>query len=1056
VPAHVQLPSDYSYTDTPDLMSLWGSGTPRYVKSLVADSNPGNNAAVVAPGCTAGPDRPPRVDGPLRLPPSALRPEENERPYTSSEALSATGYAHSHVFVRNTFIEVEDLNETVNFRKISRHLRCASEPMGHIPLACAPEPMVPMSLRCGPDPVTPMKLDCADSTSASGDTNSTHSRSDMVNPWMQSALTGDTSTEGTALSGSPVFAAHASPGHLSGLHGSLPDELPEVQPRPFRHTHKRHPSQITIKEDDIECFSALDERNAGSDVEPGSLLAGQDELPSPRVPTLSLSQVALSTSVNSATLNETPRSTGSAPPGHSKVFPQACCSTTFSASGTGPATDDCAGSAHFNSRSNFLIDSSRANLGVDGSRGSLAGEAPKTSLGFEGQASPGTHPWISLAEMSSAKGLEDVTTDTNEFGKMSFPLTSLGDAGTNVAGVPCDAASFAGCMPSIGAIGSGLHTAGVVPPFSSALYSSYPIQMPYADGGVHQSLAGHHQGQADGAHASQPEWWAQWRSRVFCRNLDAGAGAVAGLPWASGGAAQQSMASGIPFSANSAGAPAYASAMGPFGSAILGPSAHPSETALPAQVGSRGPASDLNSTRGPARRARTPPPKSSAKLSGKEPPTCKWFLRGTCKFGAECRFGHQLPQQQQPQTQQQPPQQKIANANTNALPAPTLAEVRRARAETFRLQAESFRARESSRRAKAAEQRARAESQRARALSSRARAEYHRARAEADRARAASLRARELSVRAREESERARRIGAENAERAAQRRHSPSRRGRRGSKTLRSPERVQGHVLAVSQLPESLSRCNSGQEPGSGVLVATSASASQAQSCAESTLMVAGAFQRSAPQRTIRNLPPPGGLTGYVDVACHGAGPQVATMAPAPGRQTPSVPRVGCQVVWCDHRAFKDNSGVLRAQLETEARVPVKAHKSAEMCMRTLRKKRGSQERAATRPASVFLVSWANAPALVLSLSGASYGIGKVVVLCDLCGGRGRDSAERWARQYPMVETVAPSWEEALRAVATCVESLLSSSTTHQAYASGCQSGGCDSTDSSAAAECHG
>lgn len=268
---------------------------------------------------------------------------------------------------------------------------------------------------------------------------------------------------------------------------------------------------------------------------------------------------------------------------------------------------------------------------------------------------------------------------------------------------------------------------------------------------------------------------------------------------------------------------------------------------------------------------------------------------------------------------------------------------------------------------------------------------------------------------------------------------------------MRSPERVQGHVLAVGQLPESLSRCNSGQEPGSGALVASSASSSQAQSSTEGTLMVAGAFQRSAPQRTIRNLPLPGGIMGYADVACHGARPQVAT-----DRQTPSVPRAGCQVVWCDHRAFKDNSGVLRAQLETEARVPVKAHKSAEMCMRTLRKKRGSQERAATRPASVFLVSWANAPALVQSLSGASYGIGKVVVLCDLCGGRGRDSAERWARQYPMVETVAPSWEEALRAVATCVESLLSSSTTQQAHASGCQSGGCDSTDSSAAAECHG
>merc|ERR1712232_397411 len=74
-----------------------------------------------------------------------------------------------------------------------------------------------------------------------------------------------------------------------------------------------------------------------------------------------------------------------------------------------------------------------------------------------------------------------------------------------------------------------------------------------------------------------------------------------------------------------------------------------------------------------------------------------------------------------------------------------------------------------------------------------------------------------------------------------------------------------------------------------------------------------------------------------------------------------------CHVIWVDPRAFKDDSEKLRLELQASANgVAVKAHKTAEKCMRLLRKKRASRERSQqVRPVAIYLVSWANAPTLV-------------------------------------------------------------------------------------------
>lgn len=127
--------------------------------------------------------------------------------------------------------------------------------------------------------------------------------------------------------------------------------------------------------------------------------------------------------------------------------------------------------------------------------------------------------------------------------------------------------------------------------------------------------------------------------------------------------------------------------------------------------------------------------------------------------------------------------------------------------------------------------------------------------------------------------------------------------------------------------------------------------------------------------------------------------------------------RVHCQVVWCDPRAFKSEVSVMRHQLEVAAGAAVKAHKSADKCIRLLRKK----QHTAGRAPCVFLVSWANAPALLPYLSQVPHMAVEVVLLADVCRSRRLDAAEKLACLYPFITRIAMSWPEALEAVAETV-----------------------------------
>jgi len=137
-----------------------------------------------------------------------------------------------------------------------------------------------------------------------------------------------------------------------------------------------------------------------------------------------------------------------------------------------------------------------------------------------------------------------------------------------------------------------------------------------------------------------------------------------------------------------------------------------------------------------------------------------------------------------------------------------------------------------------------------------------------------------------------------------------------------------------------------------------------------------------------------------------------------------------CQIVWCDQRAFKETSetNVFKAQLEARAGPSVKAHKTAEKCIRLLQKKQHWRDKPQAQPPRVFLVSWANAPVLVPYLTQSLSPTSKVVVLCDQCRSRGLDAANGWAKQFAIVDKVATSWEEAIEAVALAVVTLQSPS----------------------------
>mmetsp|Transcript_4291 Transcript_4291/g.8361 ORF Transcript_4291/g.8361 Transcript_4291/m.8361 type:complete len:863 (-) Transcript_4291:98-2686(-) len=124
------------------------------------------------------------------------------------------------------------------------------------------------------------------------------------------------------------------------------------------------------------------------------------------------------------------------------------------------------------------------------------------------------------------------------------------------------------------------------------------------------------------------------------------------------------------------------------------------------------------------------------------------------------------------------------------------------------------------------------------------------------------------------------------------------------------------------------------------------------------------------------------------------------------------------QIFWCDQRAFKDSAAPLKMELATQSGVPVKTYRTADMCMRLLRKKRHWQGKDVAR---LFLVSWANAQVLVPYLNESQHIAAKVIVLCDTCGTRGCNKAEAWVQQFPFVIAVASTWPQAVSALREAV-----------------------------------
>jgi len=167
-----------------------------------------------------------------------------------------------------------------------------------------------------------------------------------------------------------------------------------------------------------------------------------------------------------------------------------------------------------------------------------------------------------------------------------------------------------------------------------------------------------------------------------------------------------------------------------------------------------------------------------------------------------------------------------------------------------------------------------------------------------------------------------------------------------------------------------------------------------------------------------RSTTPPGRCSSNTSEASTTIGSATSQGAPSPvPKPSSSVP---CHLIWCDTRAFKEASAAQRSQLEAETHLPVKAHKSAENCIRLLRKKQNAQG----RPPCVILVSSTNSVALLPFLNAASHLIPKVVVLQDSNGNRKYDGADQILTKYPFVERVASSWSEAVHAIGMAVAEI--------------------------------
>lgn len=144
-----------------------------------------------------------------------------------------------------------------------------------------------------------------------------------------------------------------------------------------------------------------------------------------------------------------------------------------------------------------------------------------------------------------------------------------------------------------------------------------------------------------------------------------------------------------------------------------------------------------------------------------------------------------------------------------------------------------------------------------------------------------------------------------------------------------------------------------------------------------------------------------------------------STSVSNPSVVMPSPSGAACHLIWCDNRAFKEASAPQRQELEDETGAAVKAHKTAENCIRLLRKKQNAQG----RPPCVILVSWANAGALLPFLNECTNVNAKVIVLSESAS-RKKDGLDSLRSRYPFVEKVVFQWADAVKAVGLAVAEM--------------------------------
>ena len=134
------------------------------------------------------------------------------------------------------------------------------------------------------------------------------------------------------------------------------------------------------------------------------------------------------------------------------------------------------------------------------------------------------------------------------------------------------------------------------------------------------------------------------------------------------------------------------------------------------------------------------------------------------------------------------------------------------------------------------------------------------------------------------------------------------------------------------------------------------------------------------------------------------------------------------RLIWCDDQAFKDGCEDKVAALEAASKARVKRHKTGDKAIRTLNfEKRATDKRPRwkgwqplqVRPKVGFLITEANAQALVPYLAEFPEHVWGIVILCDT-GDTQRvcSHINSCTRGGSLAFAVVATWEEALVAVA--------------------------------------